>query len=219
MEERRGDWRRAAAVFHERAAEYDSWYEESLLFAIELTALRELETSFSGPGVEIGVGPGRFAGALGVDFGIDPAFAPLVLARKRGIPVLQAVGEDLPLAAGSLGSCYLLFTFCFLADPARVVAECRRVLRPGGHLVVGMIPAGGPWGKMLAGKARDGHPFYRHARFLPAGRVASLLGQAGLTLVETRSSLFQEPDRAKVLEHSRPGMAEEAGFCLLVAER
>ena len=34
------NWRQAARVFQERAAEYDNWYEDSLLFATELAALQ-----------------------------------------------------------------------------------------------------------------------------------------------------------------------------------
>ncbi len=59
-------WRQAARVFDERAAEYDAWFEGSLLFAIEREALQELATPLLGPKLEIGVGPGRFAEALGV---------------------------------------------------------------------------------------------------------------------------------------------------------
>lgn len=82
-------WRKAAQVFDERAAEYDAWFDESLLFAIELAALQELATPLLGPKLEIGVGPGRFAEALGVEFGVDPALAPLALAKKRGVRVSQ----------------------------------------------------------------------------------------------------------------------------------
>ncbi|HSR36532.1 MAG TPA: hypothetical protein VLL73_05055, partial [Desulfurivibrionaceae bacterium] len=55
-------WRQRAAVFDERAAEYDQWFEGSQLFAIELGALSSLATPFAQPRLEIGVGPGRFAG-------------------------------------------------------------------------------------------------------------------------------------------------------------
>ena len=58
-------WRQAAGVFDERAAEYDGWFEDSLLFAIERGALQELDTPLLDPKLEIGVGPGRFAEASG----------------------------------------------------------------------------------------------------------------------------------------------------------
>ena len=77
-------WRQAAGVFDERAAEYDGWFEDSLLFSIECAALQELVTPLLGPKLEVGVGPGRFAEALGVEFGVDPALAPLAFLKNGG---------------------------------------------------------------------------------------------------------------------------------------
>ena len=208
---------RAAGVFDERAAEYDAWFEESLLFAIERAALQELATPLLGPKLEIGVGPGRFAQALGVEFGVDPALAPLVLAKKRGVEVSQAVGELLPYADQSLLTVLLLFTFCFLADPRAVLRECRRVLRPGGHLVLGLIVADSPWGRMLQDKKEDGHPFYRQARFYDPAEVEQCLAGCGFVVVERRSSLIQPPEALREMEHSREGLVSQAGFAVLVA--
>ncbi len=212
-------WRRASQVFDERADEYDGWFTESLLFAIELAALREIETPLAGPKLEIGVGPGRFARELGIGFGLDPARAPLALAQRRGVRACQGLGEDLPFADQRLGALFLLFTLCFLENPRRVFAECRRVLRPGGHLVVGMIVAQSPWGALLARKKAAGHPFYRHAVFREPEAVEGWLGEVGLRVVERRASLRQPPDALREVEASRAGECGNAGFAVLVAVR
>ncbi len=210
-------WRQAARVFDERAAEYDAWFEDSLLFAIEREALQELTTPLSGPKLEIGVGPGRFAEALGVEFGVDPALAPLAFAKKRGVRVCQAVGEALPCGGQSMRTVLLLFTFCFLVDPLPVLRECRRVLRPGGHLVLGLIVADSPWGRMLQQKKEADHPFYRQARFYAPGEVEQYLGGCGFVVEEIRSSLIQPPEALREMEHSRGGLVSQAGFAVLVA--
>ncbi|RJX26768.1 MAG: class I SAM-dependent methyltransferase [Desulfurivibrio sp.] len=212
-------WRERSAVFHERAADYDQWFEGSLLYAIELAAVRELATPLAQPRIEVGVGPGRFAQDLGIAVGVDPALAPLMLARARNIGVVQAVGEQLPLASDSAGSVFILFTLCFLAEPPRVLAECHRILRPGGHLVLGMVPAGGAWGRALQAKKEENHPFYRHASFYQAGQGVRWLQEAGFAVVESRSSLLQSPGELSEMEHSRPVLDEQAGFCLLVGEK
>lgn len=212
------DWREKAAVFEERAAEYDQWYEGSPLFAIERGALTELTTALARPALEIGVGPGRFAEALGVGFGLDPAWSPLTLARSRGVRVCQGVGERLPYRSAAFGTIYLLFTLCFVAEPAAVLAECHRVLQPGGHLVLGLVPAESPWGKALAAKKAANHPFYRHARFYEVAAVKALLVGAGL-VVEQRSTLRQPPGAALQPEASRTGVTGEAGFVVLVGRK
>ncbi len=210
-------WRQVAQPFDERAAEYDAWFENSLLFAIERAALQELITPLMGPKLEIGVGPGRFAEALGVEFGVDPALAPLALAKKRGIQVSQAVGEALPYAGQSMRTVLLLFTYCFLADPLPVLEECRRILKPGGHLVLGVIVADSPWGRMLRQKKEAGHPFYQQARFYDPSEVEQCLGECGFAVEERRSSLIQPPEALQEMEHSQAGLISQAGFAILVA--
>ena len=212
-------WRERAAVFHDKAEDYDRWFDNSLLFAIELAALRELQTPLADPRIEVGVGPGRFARALQVAIGVDPALAPLKLARSRNINVIRAIGEQLPFAGRSAGSVYILFTLCFLAEPRRALGECHRILRPNGHLVLGMVPADGAWGQALQAKKEKNHPFYRHASFCQARQAADWLQEEGFALVESRSSLFQGPEELREMEHSRPGLDERAGFCLLVGEK
>ncbi|MFZ5774132.1 MAG: class I SAM-dependent methyltransferase [Thermodesulfobacteriota bacterium] len=212
-----GFWRQASRVFDERAAEYDQWFEGSALFEAELAAIRQLATPLAAPRLEVGVGPGRFAQALGVEYGVDPALAPLRLARQRGVRGCRAAGEALPFASASMGTVLLLFTLCFLENPQAVLAECRRVLRPGGRLVVGHIVAQSPWGAMLARKKAEGHPFYQHARFYAPAQVISWLAASGLTVVEQRSGLLHGPDQAPTMA-SLAGEVAGAGLALLVAE-
>jgi SAM-dependent methyltransferase len=213
------NWRQSSQVFDRKAAEYDSWFEESLLFDIELAALKEVKTPLLGPKLEIGVGPGRFAKETDVAFGVDPAINPLYLSQKRGIEVIQATGEDLPMGSSCMGTVYLLFALCFLSDPLQVIKESSRVLRGGGHLVLGVIPSLGSWGQSLEEKKKDGHPFYEYARFYDMIVIESWLKKAGFQLVETRSSLFQSPDSLKEFEHSRSGASPDAGFWVLVARK
>jgi len=212
-------WRERSAVFHDKAEDYDKWFDDSLLFDIELAALRELQTPLAAPKVEVGVGPGRFARALQVAVGVDPALAPLKLARQRNINVIQAIGEQLPFAGGIAGSVFILFTLCFLAEPKKVLGECHRILRPGGHLVLGMVPASGAWGRALQAKKEKNHPFYRYASFYQAWQVIDWLQEEGFVMLESRSSLMQGPEQLRELEHSRPGLDEKAGFCILVGEK
>jgi SAM-dependent methyltransferase len=212
-------WRQAAEVFDHRAAEYDQWFEESLLFEIELAALRELALPLPPPRCEIGVGPGRFATSLGATIGMDAALAPLTFAKNRGIAPVQAIGEALPVRTGALGTIFLLFTLCFIEEPPRLSRECARALKPGGLLIVGSIPASGAWGQLLRTKQEQGHPFYRHARFYEPTTIGDWLRAAGLTVVTGRSTLFQLPEKLREKEPSRPGLDPQAGFVVLAAEK
>jgi SAM-dependent methyltransferase len=209
----------AAKAFHEHAAEYDEWFAGSLVYAIELAALRSLHTVMPEPKVEVGVGPGRFAGDLGVAFGLDPARAPLRLALQRGIKCCQGVGEELPIKNGAVGAVYLLFSLCFGVDPQKIVAECSRILKDGGHLVIGMIPAESKWGKHLAARKEAGRIFYEHAHFYTIEPVKQWLARADMGIIEYRSTLYQHPEHVEQGEEPREALDEQAGFVVMVARK
>ncbi len=218
-EQHRPGWQEVSRVFDERAQEYDSWFDDSLLFAIELAALQELATPLAEPRLEVGVGPGRFADELGVAVGIDPARQPLLLAAQRIAGVCQGVGEELPLRPAGTGTIFIIFTLCFTRQPARVVAQAAQALRPGGHLVLGVVPGSGPWGAALLAKKKAGHPFYQYASFYELKEVEAWLLAAGLQVVEERSTLYQSPEALVGFESSRPGRQRDAGFVVLVARK
>ena len=210
-------WQQASQVFNERATEYDDWFENSLLFDIELAALQELATDLPSPRIELGVGPGRFAQQLDIGIGIDPAPAALQIAADRGILGIAGVGEHLPLQTASVGTLCMLFTLCFLTDPLTVFRECARVLRSDGVLLVGCIPASSAWGEALTVKKKQHHPYYLYADFKTITETTQLLRQAGFEVTGSRSTLLQSPKTLKDFEQPQPGMDELAGFCVLAA--
>jgi ubiquinone/menaquinone biosynthesis C-methylase UbiE len=63
--------------------------------------------------VEIGVGTGRFASALGVPLGVEPSESMRRIARKRGIEVISGKAEALPFRDGCLDY-VLMVTVCLL---------------------------------------------------------------------------------------------------------
>jgi len=213
------NWRQTASVFQERADEYDSWYKDSLLFRIELSALQQIATPLPNPKVEIGAGPGRFAEQLEVTTGIDPAPAALQRALKRGIMCVVGIGEQLPISPEKAGTLFMLFTLCFLVDPCRVLDECNRALKKDGRLVIGHVPALSSWGQHLENKKNNKDPYYRHARFYTIADTLTMLKLTNFTLLESYSTLLQPPCNIERLETAQPGINEQAGFCVLVAEK
>jgi ubiquinone/menaquinone biosynthesis C-methylase UbiE len=53
-------------------------------------------------------------------------------ARQLKPTILAAAAEELPFADASFDTVLCTFTLCTVSDPARALAEARRVLRPGG---------------------------------------------------------------------------------------
>jgi ubiquinone/menaquinone biosynthesis C-methylase UbiE len=205
--------------FEAPADKYDSWYDGKgrLAFEIELAALRPLLAELPNPWLEVGVGTGRFAQALGIPLGIDPSPALLAKARQRGIEVLYGEGEELVFRAGSFGTVFLLTTWEFLNDPPKVLRECRRVLKAGGRLVNAYLDRDGKWGASYVERGRQGHPLFSHAHFDRYEDVTRLTEQAGFEILSTVSTLFQGPGESVAIEEARPGFVRGASFVVLVA--
>ncbi len=205
--------------FETLADKYDSWYDGKgrLAFETELATLRPLLAELPKPWLEVGVGTGRFAEALGIPLGIDPSPALLARARARGIDVLYGEGEELVFRAGSFGTVFLLTTWEFLNDPPKVLRECRRVLKTDGRLVNAYLDRDGKWGASYVERGRQGHPLFSHAHFETYEDVKRLTEQAGFEVSKTVSTLFEGPGEAVVAEEPRLGFRRGASFVVLVA--
>jgi SAM-dependent methyltransferase len=203
-------------LFDALAAEYDAWFESAQgqpLFESEVRCIRRLLPDERRPWLEVGVGTGRFAQALDVDVGIDPAARVLSMAAARGVTVVQARGEALPFASSRFGVVLVVVTLCFAPLPLALLQESRRVLIDEGRVVLGLVLADSPWGRHYARLGESGHRFYSRARFYTMEEVRELAAQAGLRTAEACCSLFQSPGAAPlVVEDPREGLDPQAGF-------
>ena len=208
-----------AALFDPLALAYDSWFDKEgkVIFDIEVRAFQEVLASLPRPWLEVGVGSGRFAQALGIDTGIDPSIKLLEMAGRRGITVLLGRGEQQIFNAATFGTVFLIVTLCFVDSATDVLKESRRILAPGGKIVLGLVLKDSPWGKFYEQKKREGHRFYKYATFYRYDEVVTLLEEAGFLIEEVVSTLFQEPDRVEQVELPRRGFSPDAGFVIIVA--
>lgn len=209
-------------LFDHFAGRYDAWYEGELgrvAFPLEVDALRPLLFDLPQPWIEVGVGTGRFAAALGVGFGVDPAPGALPLAQERGVTTSAGRGEVLPFRDHTFGAALLVVTLRFVADPGAVLTEVGRVLRPDGGIVIGLVPAESAWGKHYRKLAASGHPYYSLARFFTRAETHELPHAAGFRVVSERSALFQPPGAELRLDHAVSDIVPEAGFLGLLARR
>lgn len=205
--------------FDSLAAQYDSWYDGKgkVAFETELAALRPLLPDLPLPWLEVGVGTGRFAQALGIPLGIDPSIELLALARQRGVETLYGEGEELPFKAGSFGTVFLLTTWAFLDDPPKVLAQARLVLKPGGALVNAYLDRDGKWGRSYVEKGAAGHPLFSRAHFADHATVRHLTEAEGFIITRVVSTLFAGPGEAAAVEEPREGYVPGASFVVVVA--
>ncbi len=93
--------------------------------------------------LEIGAGTGlNFVyypeNALGV--AIEPSSEMLRVAgikpRPEGVKLLRSCAEDLPFQTATFDAAFATLVFCSVTSPAKAFAELKRVVRPGGTVLL-----------------------------------------------------------------------------------
>jgi SAM-dependent methyltransferase len=163
-----------------------------------------------GPVADLGCGPGAHALALaqrGYDVvGVDGSPRMVEVARSRSARdeidatfEVHDVGAPLHFADASFGGVLSSLVLQHLPDPAGFIAEIRRCLRPGGHL---LITAPIRYGKSVTHQSRywrlRAACAYRVpglVRFYDTSSLPRLVEDQGLTVVDC----VGEPGRVSVL--------------------
>jgi ubiquinone/menaquinone biosynthesis C-methylase UbiE len=209
--------------FDRVADDYDRWYDAPdgrPLFAAELQCLQLLGGGFAGRWLEVGVGTGRFASALGIGEGLDPAFRMLTKAAGRGVRSCCGRAEQLPFAAESFDAVLMVLSLGFLSDPEKALLECFRIVKPSGRLLIGDIAPESSWGRLFDRKKHDKHPLYSMAVFRPPATIIALAHAAGFHLEKTASTLFWQPDaQPETVPRVCKGLIPEAGFFGLLCSK
>jgi ubiquinone/menaquinone biosynthesis C-methylase UbiE len=207
-------------VFDTITDKYDSWYdsdEGKLLYECELLCLKPMVENCLPPILEIGVGTGRFAQWFPGAIGIDPAFNALKFAQKRGVKVIQAVGEMLPFRNELFSCVMLIVTLCFVQRPIDVLREAKRVLKKDGRIIIGLIPKDSPWGSFY--EKKNGSLFYSAARFYSFKDVKKMMHKVGLKNSMIKSTLLQRPNEDRRTENPAKGFVKRTGFLCIKAKK
>jgi ubiquinone/menaquinone biosynthesis C-methylase UbiE len=160
-----------------------------------LLPLREtLVGAATGRVLEIGIGSGLnlpfYPRNIDQLWGIDPSRPLLTMAKRHTawvhfeVRLAEGRAEDLPIDDDDIDTVVVTWSLCSVTDPAKALAEVRRVLRPGGSLLFiehGRSPEAGlgRWQTRLT-------PFWRRC----AGNchldrpIADLIRAAGLRLTD-----------------------------------
>lgn len=155
-----GDQRRADAAIAKRKAKVrqffdsaaDSWDESRAQLIGDRSDLLALLDLFDPEWVvgDLGCGTGHISAALSPSvarvIAIDESGPMLAAAQARlsglaNVDLREGHIESLPLEDGSLDVAILFLVAHFITDPARAMQEVRRVLKPGGRLLlVDLLP-------------------------------------------------------------------------------
>lgn len=200
-----------SGVFDKYYKKYDAWYDQhKFTFLSELAAIKKALPR-DGKGLEIGVGTGRFAAALGITMGIDPSGEMLKIAQERCVNVRTGFGEDIPFLDETFDYAALIITLCFVKNPKKVIEEASRVLKKNGRIIIGIVDKDSFLGKFYQ---RKKSVFYKQAKFLSVKDVTALLKEAGFNSFSYYQTLSTLPDKMDAVERPKKGFGR-GGFVVI----
>ncbi|MGE0587080.1 MAG: class I SAM-dependent methyltransferase [Cyclobacteriaceae bacterium] len=188
-------------VYDVHAKHYDKWFDDHHnWYMSEVTAIKKAIPE-NARGIEVGIGSGRFAKALGIAEGIEPSESMAALGRERGLSIKIGVVEALPYPDGSIDFVLMVTVDCFLNDLAKAFQEIYRVLKSGGKLIIGMIDKSSPLGILYETKKKD-NIFYCNATFHDVDEMTNELRKANFhqfnywqTLLNISQENYEEPQQ------------------------
>jgi len=205
--------------FQKSALDFEKWFEKNEpIFNSELKALKEMVTDPEHC-LSVGIGDGMFAEKLGIRYGVQPSEGMAELARKRGIEVKQGYSEHLPYADESFNQVLLATVLSYVQDKFQTIKEAYRVLKPGGEVIVSILPAEGSYALLyelsyLRGKfdseIAPEYPypleFIRDADWVSTGSLIEMLKKAGFGKLKFIQTLTRHPKYStEKVEESQTG--------------
>jgi len=204
-----------SSIFDKYYEKYDAWYDKNeFAYLSELKAIRKVLPK-KGKGLEIGVGTGRFAQALGIESGIDPSKNMIKIARKRGINVKLGYGERLPFKNATFDYAAVIITICFTKNPKKVLKEACRVLKKKGKIIIGIVDKDSFLGKFYQKKKS---PFYKKANFFNVKELTELLKKPDFSKFSYYQTLYKLPGEIKLAQRPRKGFGQ-GGFVVISGEK
>jgi SAM-dependent methyltransferase len=178
-------------------------YGETTSAYLELATTEEQQVSFrylrpwfgSLPVLDLGCGKGNYLRQFGPgSVGIDVSTPNLEHCRRLGLRIMSAdLNRELPFPSGSFPAILCSHVLEHVDAPINLLRECRRVLQPGGLLVLGL-----PIEWSLLNWLRGQKYFYHHPTHLYSFSLENidvLLQKAGFEIVrfyfEPRIVYFQ----------------------------
>ncbi len=199
------------------AKEYDNWFViNKLAFRSELEAIKKALPS-TGNIIEIGIGSGMFAGPLGIKEGIEPSKSMLKKAKAKGLHPLEGTAESLPYANKSKDAALMVTTICFLDDIYKSFHEIHRILKTGGHLVIGFVDKDSPVGKLYL-QHKDKSIFYKNATFFGTDELKAILKNTRFEIVEVYQTIFGKIDEIKNIQEVEAGHGK-GSFIVIKAQK
>ncbi|MEN3005434.1 class I SAM-dependent methyltransferase [Dehalobacterium formicoaceticum] len=177
------------SAFETNADIYEEWFiKNNYIFDSEIEAIKYLIPA-SGEGIEIGAGTGIFSSRLGIKHGIEPSEKMRSKALERGIDVISAFAEEIPIADETYHFALMVTVDCFLEDVLQAFKEVWRILSKDGFFIIAFIDRETPLG-MIYNQNKQYDNFYKYANFHSSEEIIKLLERIGFEIQEKKQTIY-----------------------------
>jgi len=186
---------------------YDAWYETTLgktsdrlerELVFSMANVREGERA-----LDAGCGTGIYSieiarkGALvtAVDSSLEMLDWARVKTRIAGLEIdfIKADALKIPFPDCHFDIVFSLCMLCFIKERDAALLEMKRVLRPGGRVVIALLNSRSPWALLRRLKGVFKETTYNRAEFISPRGIESSLESAGLKDIKVSTCLFFLP--------------------------
>ncbi len=190
--------------FEKYSSKYEDWFDRNrFVYQSELFALKA-KLPEGEKGVEIGVGSGQFATPLNVRVGVEPSDKMRKLAIARDILTIGGTAEKLPLKDAEFDFALMVTTICFVDDISAAFSEAYRILKPGGHMIIGFVDRDSLIGREYL-KHKEENVFYKYATFYSVDDVVFYLKKTGFKNFEFLQTVFHNLKEVREIEPIEEG--------------
>lgn len=187
------------------AVEYDSWYQTKLgafVDQVETKAVFDLFQPQPGEKIlDLGCGTGNFSIKLAQKgcqvTGIDISETMLERAAEKAnkldldINFIKTDALNLEFEANHFDSVFSMAALEFIEDLKKAVQEMKRVVKPGGKILLGTIRKESDWGRLYQKQAQKEKSVFGHATFREPEELEKLDKN---NLIQIKECLFIPPD-------------------------
>ncbi|TYB84304.1 MAG: class I SAM-dependent methyltransferase [Kosmotoga sp.] len=215
------------------AKDYDAWYREKLgsfVDKVQKQLIEELAKPEAGEiTLDIGSGTGNYSIWLARKglyvTAIDESKEMMAISKKKvekdnlNIDMYLGKAESLPFTENSFDLVVSVTTIEFVDNPAQVLREAIRVLKPGGRLVIGVLTKDSPWGDFYQSKIKeDPNNVYAKAHLFTEEELCKLLNMHYVLkkgLYVDPLDEFDEKVACKIEQKKQYEQANRAGFYVI----
>jgi len=193
--------------------DYENWFEDhKYVYESELEAVRHF-IPINQKGIEIGIGTGRFAIPFNIREGVEPSGSMRDYSLRLGLTVYDGTAEELPLEDQSYDFALMVTTICFIDNVEEAFREVRRILKPGGRFIIGLVDKNSSLGKIYE-KMKEQNKFYRYATFYSTDEVKKLLKENKFKSIEIIQTVFGKLDEIQNPQMFKKGYGK-GGFVVI----